>query len=661
MANNVSSLKTACDNVTAVTKAAIKKEPLYLNEKFQLVTDLQQKATVQELFLELGKMYVTSKDSDKDATVSTILGRMKLITQNQETPETNTKSAAILAVISKAFQHLKTAKDQAAFLQGSLSGLAIGKEGLALAYTQTKSSLDVESAEKKRAQFFQKTKEMPGILFAEEFTLAKPVKEATEASLEALTLLLKIFPLSGKTRTEKVAAGKIVDHSMQLKRVTPFILAKLNMYSTSTDPHLRIVAEACLAWYETTQIQDECIQSRVAFAKMQQSLRSALMEPMIAECIPEFIGMWNGMQKHLQRFSENDYGTPELEAAHQVFMQEQIKFWPQFKEAAASRNFFYEFFYEMLNALKKNATGKTNFVKRYFQHAYSSEGGRFPEPSEFAALSVEKPTEALPASITTAAIAAPKPLPKTSLIQKKKPPKKDPFSSFFKEPPVESLNVKTKEPVLISAAFPQIAAADTASSHPLESVLHQGKLFLGKRTFADRVDIWLTDPVSAVETATYKNLSLQNKEAAQWRHGFTPAIDQFLGTRYAVTGSWLNPTTGHLDALHCLVAEVEDEHGKKERCVLQYCEDENHVIYHRFAGLSSNEALIDMAINQKVFEVLEFPAWNVSKNMMKGGKSSKPIAMTVKGAKAAIDPHSNIVTVHDSKYKRTFRLIPLGD
>src|SRR5579859_2481146 len=130
MASNVSSLKTACDNVTAVTKAALKKEPLYLDAKFQQVTDVQKKATVQQLFLELGKMYVTSKDTDKDATVSTIVGRMKLITQNQEAPEVHAKSAAITEIVSKAFQEVKVAAshDPIAFLQRMLSCLFLSKE-----------------------------------------------------------------------------------------------------------------------------------------------------------------------------------------------------------------------------------------------------------------------------------------------------------------------------------------------------------------------------------------------------------------------------------------------------------------------------------------------------------------------------------------------------
>jgi hypothetical protein len=65
-------------------------------------------------------------------------------------------------------------------------------------------------------------------------------------------------------------------------------------------------------------------------------------------------------------------------------------------------------------------------------------------------------------------------------------------------------------------------------------------------------------------------------------------------------------------------------------------------------------------MNQKAWEVLDFPSLKVSKAMLRSDASSTPVTISNEKGQISLDPVTDIVSIYDPVYKRTFRLIPLA-
>jgi hypothetical protein len=671
MTNITSVLNSALTNATAVSRAAIKKEKSYLDGRFQVVAGIEQKAGYQALLLELGKMYVASKDNDKDSSVAKTCQVLRLIVKYQEAPELQAKCVAIIDVAAKAFLYLKQISPS--FLQKALSSLVLAKKTLLIGHQYAEGQLKVEIADKERNKFFTLANRDPNKKKdASGFRLSPLVFKAAADSLEAFALFASMGHLKDEPWQVSLSQGKLIlDMPFFAGQLTPLKREKLLRYKDCSNEHLRMIARAFLSWDDmklALQQRDKIADGYGQFVQ-REKIQQVAQNPFLKQFMPEFVDLWDVTYAYALRCMRELQLNPENENSDPLVLQEQMNFWTLFLRSSEPRHFTYEFFYSALQQLKSSAKNEREFIATYYKTLSALNPTEpLPDPIRFAAWSLEKSEATTPLPPTAAAGTATavdsKDHKTPPVVQKKK--KVDSIARYLREPPAESLDVKSKDakeraPVASSGSSTATAAATAAAPpHPLASVFAMGKSFVAQRTYDQRVDLWLTSPTTAVESATYAGLSKESKEAAMWRHGFTPLLDYFLGTRYCTTGAWSNPTTKKTDALHCLLVEVEAENGAKERCVLQYCEDENHVIYHRFAGLTSNQELVDRIVTKKLFEVLDFPAWGISKQTMKSGPSTKPIAIELDGENITMDPASEIVTVYDSVYKRTFRVIPLN-
>ncbi len=681
MANAVSHLKSALTNATAVAREAAKKQQ-YLDSQFQIVQDPQRKATFQELFLQLGKIYAISQDVDGGKSASQTLNMVQLIVKSQETPDTHAKCKAIATVASKAFDLLKAVapKDRPAFLQRALTALLVGKEAVILSHRTLEIQSRVQIAEKERAQFFTWKMKRPERSFYSGYAPSAIVDDAIANSLEAFALFYSVIrqAYNRKIEVHIKETGVTAYEPLETKRLKPFLLEKLKACSHSSNAHVGVVAQAYLSWFEMEEAETESRRRGKELETFNQcgKVIPFISEPILQQCMPEFSEMWaRNLEWALQGMQEKRE-NPRDETIDPAFIKQQLTYWPRFVEQADSRHFLYDFLYQMINRLRQNASKQKEFIDRYFQYNFSSilhPSETLLEPAAFAALSLEKSVSVAspaPASASAATVPDIKVPPKTRGGPQKKPSKKKDgfFTHLDKTSSVTQVNVKTKELSSTSAASPQIAAAASAASaaavpaYSLGHLLEAGKAFMAQRTVDERVEIWLTDPETALKHPNYQHLSEAGKKAATERHRLPRVIRQLLGTCYSATGPWHNPTMGETDTLHCLVAEIEDEEtGKKERSILQYCEDKRHVIYHQFAGLTSNNELVDRVINGRLFDVLDFPELKFSQKMAVSGKSVKPIIATVKGEEMSMDPLTGFVTVCDSVHKKKYTIIPLGE
>ncbi len=662
-----SSLKSALTNATTVAREAAKKQQ-YLDSQFQIVQGPQRKATFQELFLQLGKIYAVSQDVDGGKIASQTLKMVQLIVRSQETPETHAKCAAIATVVSKAFDLLKAVapKDRPAFLQRALTALLVGKEMLILVHRMLGAQHRVEIADQERTRFFTWMALRPENFLQSEFNISPLLRNALTSSLSALAAFLIGFDMSGKRKMSVVVSGKSLLDPVQS---SPAVLEKWKAYLSSSDSHLRVVAQAFLSWYEMAEAIAECKKRGEDVGQLNQGGKKVhpfIKEPILQQCVPEIPEMWETTTKwFLQARKEN----PNDQTVDPAFIKQQQTYWSRFVELADSRHFVYDFLYQMLVQLKQEAPQKAKFMTQHFSYDFSSPlhfSKTLLKPAKFARLSVEKSIPVIssaPASVSAAVTPDVKVPPKTREISPKKPSKKkgDFFDHLDKTPSADQLNVKTKEPVPASAASPQTAsAASAAPLNSLASLLKEGNAFMAQRLVDERIELWLTDPETALKHPNYQHLSEAGKKAVTWRHALPRVIRLLLGTQYSMKGTWQGTNTSY-----SLFAEIEDEMtGKKERSVLQYCEyyqDGDPVLYHQFAGLTSNDEQVDLVIGGKVFDVLDFPDLKFSQKMAVSGKSMKPIIATVKGDEISVDPLTSFVTVRDSVHKKKYTIIPLGE
>ncbi len=651
MANAVSPLKSALASTTKVAAAAVTPQKLYLNAKFEVVKNSEQKADFRTVILEVGRMYGASKEADKGELCAQILSNLKTIAQLQE--KAKEKLVPVIEVASKILREMNGAPDR---VQSILSGLCTGKEWLIFNYHFAASLEQLEKEKAVRELYFVKMAKEAENKRPNLFGYTSKLKEALAESLEAFSLFFSIYHLRKKGPVQETGSGALFE------RFSSSVREKLERSSRSADPHVRAVASAFLSFYQVNQVDKKLERLKKDLNIFEMSALFLHQDSHMHLHMPEFREMRQVTLAYNKQLELELALDPNDQAVDIGVLKKERQGWQRFTEAAYSRHFVYEFYYQTLIGLQQNAPNKMKFSSEFFKNKYASllqPNGVLPEPTAFAGFSLES-VKSVPSSLPTATAAAadevklpPKPV---TMQKKKKAPKKDPFAYLDKAPSVTQVNVKTKESASASAA------SAAAPAHSLSPVLEAGKAFMAQRTVDERVEIWLADPETALKHPNYQHLSEAGKKGATQRHGLPRVIRQLLGTRYSTTGTWQNPTTGETDTLHCLVAEIEDEEtGKKERSVLQYCEDKKHVIYHQFAGLTSNHELVDRVINGKLFDVLDFPDLKFSQKMAVSGKSMKPMVATVKGEEMSMDPITGFVTVRDGVHKKKYTIIPLGE
>ncbi len=666
-----SSLKSALASTTKVAAAAVTPQKLYLNAKFEVVKNSEQKADFRALILEVGRMYGASKEVDRNVSCGQILSNLKTIAQLQE--KAKAKLVPIIEVASQILGEMKSIAPAVvpSRIQQTLSGLCTGKEMLIFRHCFILSLEQAEKADAAKKTYFVNWNEIPGSkrhICLQIFSSA--VMQATDRSLEAFSLFFQTLQEREKETRQKAGdSGPSIWLTAIFERFSSSLRAKLETSAHSPDSDVRTVAQAFLSFYQANQRWKEVHKLEDSLKIFDRSAPTLHKDLFMVLHMPEFVEMQEaaiayGKKIQLELMASDD------QTVDKEVLKKGRQGWQRFTEAAYSRHFVYEFYYQMLIGLQQNAQNRMKFSAEFLKNKYASvlqPNGVLPEPTAFAGFSLES-VKSVPSSLPTATAVAvdevklpPKPV---TIQKKKKTPKKDPFAYLEKTPSVTELNVKTKEPVPASAASPQTAAAASAAApaRSLSPVLGVGKAFMAQRTVDERVEIWLTDPETALKHPNYQHLSEAGKKGATQRHGIPRVIRLLLGTRYSTTGSWQNPTTGETDTLHCLVAEIEDEEtGEKERSVLQYCEDKKHVIYHQFAGLTSNNELTDRLINGRLFDVLDFPDLEFSQKMGASGKSVKPVVAAVKGEEISMDPLTGFVTVRDGVHKKKYTIIPLGE
>jgi hypothetical protein len=509
------------------------------------------------------------------------------------------------------------------------------------------------------------------------FDTTAVLMERAEVSVEALVIFCKYVSL------KSVSVGDCVEEIYRLEPLTRPMIEELNGFSTHAHQHVREVAAMLLLFdkvNKTVGAYSEFLEEYESFSARTNAVIKLPLIEHLQPFIPELIKARNGLVEIKIRTQQKDPSlTPELEDNITL-----ARNYEAYMSAATERHFAYQMFYTVLsNQQGTSGVSEKEFRQRYLSnHALSfcHRGSELPTPEEFAALAYggEAVSSAIktaaPAPTATAAASAdhksskddkvpedgktkdaqkakppakediPTPYKQAVKPEKEKPQKKDPFAYLAKEgATAAAVAPQSDEPPKTSkfgsAGAPAVVVATgVATQTALEAVFTGRSVDLKAIQYAPRVD-------AAIKATT------------DWQHGFTTALDKFLGTpSYSMQTTWKNPTTGQNDTLHCFVVEAENAQGQKTRHVATYAVDSRNVCYHRCLQHKSHKNLVDQIMRDQIRDKLDYPS--LKESAMAASGKLKMVTGKIDDSEMRLDQAFGIVSVKDKRHKMIFRVIP---
>jgi hypothetical protein len=628
----------------------------FLGRDFIIVASEAERAAFTDLMLDATLLLSRSKADDKAATM--LFGMISAVAQKQDP-----KSAPILAKITqvarKAIAYLPAPNPKAAEeLHQILLKLFCAKEFLILTNRQAEMNVGIDKLDQERMPFGRlehnaNPTNSKGLF---RFDLIESgVLAACEKSIEAMILFSTHFCfLRVNIRLQPSKAFIELDATM-----TPFSFQKTQNLrehlKSSANIHVQTVAKAFLALIDADQgfIKHEKILAIWSEFTNASKIFDLGKNPAMAVLMPQFKGTVDHYLSYCQSEVEKaSKATVKDDSIDPEFSKLLIEDYKQFAASSQENDFVYRLFYERLMQEKAltRKNGLREFTRKYLKgHTFSvcHRSPALPTPEEYATLAFND------AALGLAVDEAPAPVAeydskdsKDSKVRevKGKKAKKDPFARFAEEsatvaavfvPKPDELSKTSKSG---SAGAPVVAASSTSSPNPLETV------FMGRTV----------DP-SAFKYAPRVDAAVQ--AAADWNHGFTTALDKFLGTPgYSMQSKWKNTTTGQTDTLHCFIVEAENAQGKKTRHVATYAVDSQGVIYHRCLQSKSHDELIDQIMKDQIRDKLDYPSLAESAKAQQGKQAL--VVGKVDDVAMHLDQAFGFITVKDEKHKMIFRVIP---
>lgn len=679
------SLESAVKNAFLVSLDPGKK---FLNSEFRIVQKREEQAEFYTLILNLGKQFASSRAKNRLDTVTDGICALQNIAKalNRKDLPQILKLAQIALNAFQGINHIPSGV-LGSELNHTLSSLYLAKEEAVL--LRNAANAELEEAElrmkllshssgiKKRYEN-NKIFSCSQLIFSDE--LISKIRKACE-SLEGLAFFTQYFFVNEDTENLKV---------YKLLNVSPLTVEEFRSQQNSPNSDVRMLVDIMLPLVQIRLANEKSHLSNdlaIEFSKYNADYCNFNIEEEKAD---------------LSDDSDND--------SYLIHNSKEISEYDS-KIKCPDSLFVYKLFHDMLESFGQTLGASDKEIQadmkgfRFFSLCHSSKV--LPTPIEFALLSTSSLPKTMP-EIDQKAIyqsrlfssikleekksekkgnlppyvnkSSEAPLP--SQAKKKKKKKKNselslsaPTCHLSAATPVETLSILPAAASSVSAtsksdsstriAPPQPVPAHIVTSlpkpvpanaprpllSPIDRLLFKGDRFLSSRTYHDRVADWLYRPAVALSRAPYNQLSQKAQADAVWKHAFPAIIDRFLGTNYCISGKW-NKT----DTLHCLVVEVEGNNIPKKRYVLQYCEDENGVIYHRYAGEKSNSDLIDDIICGKLLN-FDFPAIEAVKKEIANGKKEKPKLQQVNNIQLQLLSFG-VVTFHLDNCN--YSLIPLS-
>jgi hypothetical protein len=586
-----------------------------------------------------------------------------------------------LANVSKKLPNNSSARKQAlnTHLQQMVMNLFLAKEMLLMLHIEVNLKIETSRLQAEREKLYLVTPHaLPN---KKNLDITPLLIQRAEVSLEALVIFCKYISFN------LVSYGGLVEKLSELVHLTPSMIEELNGFSRHSHPHVREVASTLLMLDKSNKIAKTCnevVKKVSSFSNSTGAITRMPLIPHLQPFIPELIMTRNSLVETIEREEQEAKSTPHTQDQDGVAFS---KYYETYKSAAAERYFAYQIFYKMLhNQQKTSGLPEDQFRRCYLlNHAFSlcHRGSNLPTPEEFAELSYGREVvssvaegSVAPTTASTATAAAPadyksskddkaleegkikgaqkeKSLAKEDIPtpykqdvkpEKKKPQKKDPFAYLAKEgATAAAVAPQSDEPPKTSkfgsAGAPAVAVAtDVATQTALEAVFTGCSVDLKAIQYAPRVD-------AAIKATT------------DWNHGFTTALDKFLGTpSYSMQSTWENPTTGQNDTLHCFVVEAENAQGQKTRHVATYAVDSRNVCYHRCLQHKSHEDLIDQIMKNQIRDKLDYPS--LRESAMAASGKLKMVTGKIDDSEMSLDQAFGIVSVKDTRHKMIFRVIP---
>jgi len=192
-------------------------------------------------------------------------------------------------------------------------------------------------------------------------------------------------------------------------------------------------------------------------------------------------------------------------------------------------------------------------------------------------------------------------------------------------------------------------------------------IFAGRRLpfadgyYAKRILDWRGTVPVALKGEKYKNRSPLEKDEAVWRHAGGSYLDKFVGTKYSMKGTWLDPETGLPSTLYRILVEVRWRKGPAIPYVLEFSYNVHGVLYHRHFADKTKDELLDVLLIRKKFEEVDFPTLAKSHALSQSKEQTVRVAIPDEEPLDVTMDKWERISFTDPKYQLDFRIIKFSD
>jgi hypothetical protein len=564
----------------------------------------------RDLFIEYGKAFVASKEANKSALAKGFETCVVLIEKQQKRPELTSISEVAYKTMKQISRvvvgGLSEMQNHLLFLGGlqkKLSDLVAAKEILVLSHRLGNLGLKeqtwVEARQKLSSVARPHNKKLgEGIFDLKESGILKAME-----SPEAFALFCRFF----------IGRGKKGIAALRNDFLSPKMLQELTRCTNSPNPHACTMANIILTWSMTQAVISENAGIRAVWESfsVQSQILAQVPTNMLQELVPELVVLRAEVLKYLAKMSAEKEANPDDDDMDPACLRAYAEPYTGFNAVSDQRHFTYQLMREIWEA----QGGMQLTDGRLLRYSHCFKEMLLPTPEAFAALTSDnvvidrKVSKAREAAIEITDHKLFMQEHKNALAAKKyqKPNQsKTALTATAAAPLVASTATAAAPaaPVVASTATAAAPAAMAVAAPTFAQIVAQRAFSIDYLTYADRVNIWFTDPDTALAQKPYADQPALHAEFVL-RHTLPVLLDDLIGTSYCLADEWENKA-GERSDLYCFVGEIEGADGSISRGVLTTAVDAGGVCWHRCWSKKTNKELLEQKVSEMIFDA-DFP------------------------------------------------------
>jgi hypothetical protein len=628
----LSTLSSALTNATSVMGHT---DTQYLTRQFEIVTDVAQRASFEQLLCDFQAIFHHSKEEenhlDSAKRIVVILG---LIASKQGTPEEQAHFKKIQAVVMQSLTNTAQAQGLATgakYFQERLTLLLYARETMVTQAVEAQTGISyIESTERCLGAFDKVTP--PGSEGRDSFAY----KAADDLSTLALSVLFRIQSLCE------------IEGDRRKRPLTRAEIFELESYCLHEDPQVRQVASDFALLRKRIAANTLFTHAgKIAGETVRIGAENDLLEP----SLPALLSPYYPSYEKFVKFEQSQAEAPSIGMSQeQIFAiryRSRLDLYEEHLTLLPVLNFAYRYFYNELNQLYSLAPKKAAFTSAY-RKAY--EGRPLPSPDEFrliiavfpkpislSAITLEvedEKRESKQDRVETKVVRESKRVERKRAEVRQKPRRDEakrsvsPVAPVVEDlpPRIELQSVKVddgkKDSVTVVQTELPVVAAKAALSSPLLEIEREALPF-DTITYDPRVSLWFNNPDDCLALPQYASLGDVERDKVVWKHAFPEAFDQLIGSAYSLPEPWKNRTRKQTDILYTIPGEVEVIGSTRRiRGLFQYCfGSKDQLCYHRCFKEVHTRNLLRRDQYSVAFDEIDFPPLS---SLAATSSSSKP-------------------------------------